>query len=293
MPQLLLDIPPYILTLGAAILFSLSNHLQSAGLSRVSVSYGSTIMIVASALVHWAMAPFFFNPERLGAPETLYFIVVGLFLPAISMSLALAGVRYLGATLQSSLSSTGPIFAAIIGVAFLGEHLSWQMMVGIAGITAAVLLQQSRRQSPSLNWPRWAIMLPLTAVLFRILGQAITKIGLNNLPDPFYASTISTTMSALVLIGLNMPQWRSTERFTLQPGMLWFVAAGATLGVGFILLNISLFTGSLIGNVLILSTSPVFSIAWSVFVFKKEVIDARFLLAIAMVAASVFLVVSR
>ena len=48
----------------------------------------------------------------------------GLIRPAISANLSLAGMRYLGPTLATTLASTSPLFGAAFGILWLGEVLN-------------------------------------------------------------------------------------------------------------------------------------------------------------------------
>ncbi|MEQ9587981.1 MAG: DMT family transporter [Parvibaculaceae bacterium] len=244
------------------------------------------ILVTASTLTFLAVAPFFLDLRFLTHPSTLYFVAVGLFIPAVTMSLAIAGNKLLGPTLQSSLASTGPVFAAVMGIAVFNEQLTPPVAVGIIGITIAALLQNDKSAS-SRDWPVWAVLLPLTAVVLRVLGQAFTKIGLVDIPDPFYAVTISTVTSACVLLSLFLIRRTPLLSHESLKGVYLFGAAGFVIAVGLYTLNVALIKGELIEIIPILSTAPIFSVFWSVFIFRREKITSRFVLCIFIVSISV------
>lgn len=71
---------------------------------------GAAITISTSAMLYILAAPIFLDIDNLLHPAVLIFVLVGLFRPALSANLALAGMRHLGPTLSSTLTSTAPFF---------------------------------------------------------------------------------------------------------------------------------------------------------------------------------------
>ncbi|MBO6949818.1 MAG: DMT family transporter [Rhodospirillales bacterium] len=270
----------------SALLFSLGNHLQFIGFPYISSRLGAVVLVSASMLAFLFVTPFFLDPKHLSHPSSLYFVAVGIFIPAVTMSLAISGNKILGPTLQSSLASTGPAFAAVLGIFVFGEQLTMPVTIGIAGITCAVLLQNNKK-SNSRDWPIWAISLPLAAVVLRVLGQTFTKIGLIEIADPFYAVTVSTVTSAVVLVVLYLVRPGPKLPVESGKGVYLFGAAGVVIAIGLYTLNVALLQGELIEVIPILSTAPIFSVIWSVIVFKRERITSRFLVCIVIVAISI------
>jgi drug/metabolite transporter (DMT)-like permease len=62
-------------------------------------------------------------------------------------------VRHAPATIASSVTYLTPIFAVVVGVAFLGESVSWNEPLGALLIIAGAALAQRRRnrRSPHEN----------------------------------------------------------------------------------------------------------------------------------------------
>ncbi len=280
------ELPTFVLTLISAMLFSLGNHLQFIGFPYITSRFGAIILVSSSSVTFLVVAPFFLELRYLSHPSSLFFVAVGIFIPAVTMSLAISGNKLLGPTLQSSLASTGPVFAAVMGIAVFGEQLTIPVSAGIIGITCAVLLQNNHKNT-SRDWPLWAVLLPLTAVVLRVLGQTFTKIGLIDIADPFYAVTVSTITSAVVLLALYLV--RPGPKLPLESwrGAYLFGAAGVVIAIGLYTLNVALLKGELIEVIPILSTAPIFSVFWSVLIFRREKITLRFVICIVIVAISV------
>ena len=67
-------------------------------------------------------------------------MLVGCFRPAVSANLALAGMRFLGPTLSSTLTSTTPLFGVALGILCLGEVLTLPTAIGTIVIVLAVMI---------------------------------------------------------------------------------------------------------------------------------------------------------
>jgi drug/metabolite transporter (DMT)-like permease len=284
------DIPPVWLALTSALLFAVGAQFQNVGLSRVGSRSGATISIASSAVFFWLMAPFLLTAAHFSHPAVWIFVLVGLFRPSVSANLAVAAMRHLGPTLASTLSSTSPLFGAALGVLWLGESLTWSTAAGTVGIMAAVIMLASRGARLAVTWPLWALGLPVGAAAIRSIGHVLSKIGMADIPDPYFAALVSFTVSALVMflvhrVGPALPPvpWRSR-------GPWWFVASGAIMGVSVLSLNTALMNGHIVTVVPVVACSPVFTMLLSVLVFHRERLTARTVLAVFMVVPSVVLV---
>jgi len=284
------DVPPVWFALISAMLFAFGAHLQNLGLARVRSDSGAAISIASSAVFFWLMAPFLLVGTNWSHSAVWIFVLIGLFRPAVSANLAVAGIRYLGPTLASTLSSTSPLFAAALAVLWLGETLTWATALGTAGIIGAVVILTRRPARGGTTWPLWALALPVGAAVVRSVGHVFSKIGLEGIPDPYFAGLVCFSVSALVMIVVQRirpgPQpipWRSS-------GPYWFVAAGVIMGVSVVSLNTALMRGQIVTVVPIVACSPVFTMLLSVTVFRREKLTARVVLAVFTVVPSVILI---
>ena len=114
---------PIALSLLAAFFFALGAQFQNQGLPYMDSRTGATITISTAALIYILAAPFFLNVNNLFHPAVLIFILVGVFRPALSGNLALAGMRFLGPTIATTLTATSPLFGTAVGIFWLGEAL--------------------------------------------------------------------------------------------------------------------------------------------------------------------------
>ena len=287
-------LPPYAFALFSAFLFALGDQVQAQGMPAMSARTGAALGIAASAVSFWLLAPWFLHVENFWHHGVLWFIAIGFIRPALSANLAIAGIHHLGPTLAGTLSSIAPLFGAAFGILLLGEVLTWPVAAGTMGIVlaVAVLAQSGRRQA--VGWPAWALLLPIGAAMVRSTSHAVTKIGMLEIPDPYFAALISFTISAALTVTLEKLPRRGQKSRPLPiraPGAAWFIASGVIFAVSVLSLNRALLTGEIITVVPIIAAAPVFTMALSVTFFKREKITPRTLLALALVLPSVIAIV--
>ena len=287
---MLSDVPPVWLALTSALLFALGAQFQNIGLGRVRSDSGAAISIASSAALYWLVAPFLLVGANWTQSAIWIFVFIGLFRPAVSANLSVAGMRFLGPTLASTLSSTAPLFAAALGVLWLGESLTWTTALGTLGIIAAVVVLARRPARSAATWPIWALALPVGAAAVRSLAHVLSKIGMESVPDPYFAGLVGFSVSALVMAvfqrlrpGTQPVPWRGG-------GPYWFVAAGVVMGTSVLSLNTALLHGQIVTVVPIVACSPVFTMLLSVAVFHREKLTARIVLAVLVVVPSVVLI---
>ncbi len=284
------DIPPIFFALAAALLFAFGSQFQNIGLAKIEPRRGAEISIFSTVIFFWMLAPVLLNGAHWSHPALWIFVLVGLFRPSVSANLAVSAMRYLGPTLSSALASVSPLFAVAFGVFLLGEELTWATALGTAGIIAAVVMLARRNAKIAMGWPLWALLLPIAAALVRSIGHVLTKIGMAEIPDPYFAGLVGFSVSALVVIaaqGLRPSArrvpWRSRAPY-------WFVAGGLLMGIAVICLNTALLNAPLIAVVPIVAASPIFTMLLSVLIFRREKLTPRIVLAVFMVVASVIFI---
>lgn len=280
---------PSLLALASAFLFALSIQIQNLGLVHAGPRSGALVNIGSTAVIYWLLAPFFIETSYWLNPATALFALVGLFRPALSANLAVAGVKMLGPSLTSGLAAVSPIFAAAFAVLLLGEILTWPLALGTVGVVAGVAVSAFRPSGVARAWPLWALGLPLGAAFFRAIGHPIVMIGMKDLPSPFFAALVSYTVSSIVAYLVFSLQGRQMERINWGYG--WFAVAGLLNGISVLSLMTALKFGKLLAVAPIVSCSPVFTIIMGYLVFKRETITWRTVATIGLVVSGVVVVV--
>ena len=278
------------LSLISSFLFALGVQFQNIGLSDVSSKRGTAISITSSAIMYWFLAPIFLDSSNFFNPIIFVFVLVGIFRPSLSANLAVSGTRFLGPTLSTTLSSTTPLFGAFLGVVWLGETYSWQLGVGTLGVIGTIILLSTRKKNILVDWPIWALTLPIGAAFIRSLAHVLTKIGMVDMPDPYFAGLISFSVSAVIT---NLYLCISTEKQSTNwhlKGTYWFALAGVTMGIAIIFLNTALMHANLTLVIPIVAISPLFTMLLSIFIFKREILTKQIYYSLLLVLPSIALI---
>ncbi len=281
---------PVLLSLLSAFLFALGAQFQSLGLVHMDSRSGAAITISTSAMLYLLVSPFFLNLEYLLEPAILIFVLVGLFRPAVSANLALAGLKFLGPTLSSTLTSTAPLFAVGLGIFFLDEVLNFSIAIGTLVIVLAIMMLAKKDGKISSNWPLWALALPIGAAAIRALAHVLTKVGMEEIPDAYLAGLIGFVVSAIVTFIIHKSRRVSSTISLKNPGTKWFIGASACFSLAVLSLNTALYNGQVIQVIPIVAASPIFTLLLSIGIFRQEVITKRIVLAVFMVVPAVMLI---
>lgn len=289
-PFLPADLLPLVFALVAAVLFAVGDQFQYLGVRSLDSRSGTMISIITSTLCFWLLAPFLLDPIYLTQIGILVFAVTGLVRPALSANLSVAGVRFLGPTLSSTLASTSPLFGMALGVLLLGEVLTWPLAAGTAGIVSAIVLLSLRRGGVVYDWPVWALALPVAAAGVRSLAHVLSKVGMVTVPDAYIAGLASFTVSAMVLLSTQAVRRVRPPVLASRTAVLCFVGSGVVMAIAITAMNQALLLGQIVVVVPIVSASPVFTMLLSILVFRRERISGRLVAAVCVVVPSVIVI---
>ncbi len=279
---------PVVLALGAAFLFALGIQFTRKGLQHTDSRTGTLVSIGTAALLYWAVSPWLLERHYWLSPAIALFAVIGLFRPFLSSNLSMAGTRYLGATISSTLASASPVFGVALGVLMLGEYLGLHVAFGTAAVVTGVVVL-SWRDDVSRAWPWWALTLPIGAALLRSVAQAFAKLGMESLPSPYFVGLVGYSVSFLVAVADH--RWRGAGlRTVFNRGCGWLVLTGASYGLAILSLNSALNCGRLSVVAPIVACAPLFTLLLGVSLFRERVVTGRVVLAVLLVVPGVVLV---
>jgi drug/metabolite transporter, DME family len=274
--------------LASAFLFALSNHCTNRGLEHSDPTSGTLVSIGTAALIYWLFAPFFLVSWYWLTAAAVMFAIVGIIRPALSTTLAITSIQYMGPTLTSALTAATPVFAAIFAILVLGESLSFPIAVGTAAVVAGAIVAAWNPRGLKRSWPLWALALPLGASLIRATGHIVTKYGLIEVPSPSFAVLVGNTVSfAIALIAFR------TRRQTFsgtRTSHRWFIASGISVVLSVQFLNNALAIGDVVAVVPIVSATPVFTMLLGLLWFGRETITWRTVATIALIVPGVIVV---
>ncbi len=283
---------PAALSLAAAALWGLCNHIQRHALDDTDTMTGAFLSVAVVAVCCWLAAPFFVDPSWWSSRGTLIFVIVGVFFPALGQRFQIAGVSLVGPALTASIAAFTPVIAIGLGVLFLGESLGLQSAIGLILTIAGLLLATWSPRGIKRGWPLWAILVPLGASLVRGISQPGLKFGMQDVPSPLFALLVTTTVSSLVL-GVMLALHHRQGRTRFGSGVGWFALNGLVNGAGILALNAALTMGTLTLVSPLSGTVPLWALLLGLFVFKRETLKWKHLAIALLIVVGGALIVTR
>jgi drug/metabolite transporter (DMT)-like permease len=255
------------------------------GLRYATPAAGAAIGVPSSTLVFWCLAPFLLDTGGFDLGAVGVFALVGLFFPAAVTLLTYTGNQRMGPTITSSVSCTTPLFALSGAIFFLGEALTAGNVLGTAAIVLGMLALSWSGNALPRSWPLWAIALPVAAAALRALAQVLTKAGLALWANPYAATLIGYTVSAMVVLAAT--RLRGPRQTTDHRATPWFVATGMLNGASMFLMYTALAKGKVALVSPIIATYPLFTLALSLLFLRKERVPPRVALGAVLTVAGV------
>ncbi len=219
--------------------------------------------------------------ELLQSPLKMAF--VGATNSALPYTMFAWGLKLLSAGVGSVINATAPFFGALLGVFFLGEHLTSRKWVGLAiGFLGVLVLAASNHK---LEGSLLGIIACLLAALLYSIAAHFTRRQLQGV-SALAIATSSQLSAAILLAPLAIVYWPAQT-----PGMSsWLAAAalgilctGAALLIYFDLLHNIGATRAISTGYLI----PLFGVLWG-WLFLSETITPWILLGAACILAGLF-----
>lgn len=288
-----MDITIVALSLITAGIWGLVTQLQKRGLNYVDGRTGALIVVLSFAGLFWISAPFFVDWQWLKSKATLYFIASGIVVPGLAQQFTMLSIEKIGPTVTSIVAAFVPLFAIIPALLFLGETLNLQAAIGIILMMFGVILAIQAKNQSLGSFSLILILLAVAAAASRGLGQPISKIGLNILPEPFFATFVMVTSSAAFIAIAQLTRSRSSIRFAFSKDLLWLVAAGVLMGIGFLLLYVALNMGSVVLVAPFIATMPIWVIVFDHYIFKHDKVGKWHIAAGVIVTIGSILLVTR
>ena len=275
-----------------ALCFSIAHVFVRRGLVHSNAFTGSLISLGTSAAIFWVLVLFLVPLSALLTPAIGYFIVAGVFAPAIGQTLGYIGMERIGVARSSPIVNTSPIFSSIFAVFFLGEVWVAQNILGTCLVILGVIILSSSKPAEG-EWQKKDIIYPLLGAVAFGVSTTLRKTGLLTVQVPLLAAAVTVGTAFFVLLGIIQLQGglRVLKFNRLSSG--WLVGA-ALVNTGAIL---SFFAALNVGKIVrvepLVACNPLLTILWtSIFLRQIEPLTVRIVLGALVTVAGTVLVVT-
>jgi len=223
-----------------------------------------------------------------------YFVIAGIFSPALVRWLYFISLDRIGPSVSSSILATGPAFTAIIAIVLLDERITLQIGLGIMIIIGGIVIFERDANHEAGVGKRHSkdLIFPLLSALFFSFAVVTRKMGLNILDSPIFGVTVGfvTSMVIYALVCLGSKKLRSSITITKQD-LPYFLGAGISLTAAWLTMFYALSHGDAIIVTPLANLHPIFVLILSYFFLGKvEKITRGILLGAGFVVAGVLLI---
>jgi len=263
--------------------------LTQVALRFMPARLGAAFSVPTATLLFWSLAPFSIDPAEVDLIAAGLFAVVGLLFPAAVTLLNFEANRLLGPNIAGAVGGLAPLFAVLLAVMLLGEHLRSSQLAGIAAIVVGVVLMYRGQWQAFTIRGLWLLALPLGASAIRGFVQPVIKLGLERWHNPMAAVVIGYAISSAVLMLAALVPGRAPERRFNRRGALWFAAVGLCNGCAVLCMYSALGCGPVTLVSPLIAAYPLVTLLLSFRFLKHERLDARLVTAVAVTVGGVVL----
>jgi drug/metabolite transporter, DME family len=263
------------LALQASLCFALSHVFIRRGLVGSNALAGSFFSLTLSAVLTWLLAPFFISSADLWSPALGYFVLAGVFAPALGRTLNFVGIERIGVSRSVPVVNTSPVFASILAVFVLGEVWTPQNILGTGFVVMGVIVLSTAREAKG-PWRKIDIVYPLLGAVVFAISINFRKFGLMVDNVPFVAAAVTSTIGFLFALGM-LRTTRGRQVFSMSRRSVgWFLASGIANTVAVLLNFYALGAGRVVIVEPLVSTNPVISLILSaIFLRDLEAVTPR------------------
>jgi drug/metabolite transporter (DMT)-like permease len=214
-----------LLALFGSFWFAFSMVCINRGVLSIDHFRGLLANLGANALFIWIYALLFVDAIDLWRPINLVFVGVGLFVPGIARFFIFKGMERLGAPITSCLTNSGPLFAILLAIVFLGEQPTFTNILGAFSIVGGIIALSWK--GAAKTWRTRDLIFPMIAAFLFAARDNLVRFAVIQVPSPVVAAAIASLTSfvtmflAYLAFGENKPLPKFAKR-----GLGYFAVSG-------------------------------------------------------------------
>lgn len=289
----------YVLALIPAVLWGFSPIFSKRGMAAggSSLQASLTVVFVDSAL-YWSALLVLQGSDPLSnltLESAGLFLAAGLVGTALGRLAVFVGVDRVGASVNSAVISTRPLFAGLLAVAVLGEAVTLGTVVGIVVLVVGLATLALSRGGDITGWEPRDLLYPLAAAVMFGVGNVARRYGLTEFPDLTLLQAVTLNeLGALVALGGFALTARRGDILQAPRESYGYFAASGTI-TAFALF--SLFAALQVGRVVVVdplaATAPLFTTVFAAVLLRDlERVTRLLVLGVVLIVVGVILVVT-
>lgn len=230
----LLTAPPevYLLALVPAVLWGLTPVVEKRGMDGGGNALQASLVVVVVDTTLYGLALLATEPDPfagLAVADLLVFGVAGVVGTSLGRIAVFAGVKRVGAAINSAAVSTRPLFATALAVGFLGESVTLTTGVGVVVLVAGLFVLSTARGGDLSGWEPRDILFPVGAAAFFAVGNVLRRFGLQATAASTLEAVAVNEAAALVGLLAFVLALRGPEAFRAPRKTYAYFAASGTM----------------------------------------------------------------
>ena len=268
----------------SAFLFGAMSVGLRLGLNRYPDAEVATIATVGGALAVALVAAAAESPSRgVHAGAAWPFLLAGLLQPGIGQLLVTLAIREAGASRASVVLGSAPLASVTIALIFLGEPVSWPLILGAVLIVGGGVELARDRGRPAHVRRRGYVLAFVATILFSSRDNLVRWLAGSTTVPPAVAAAATLAGGMLFIVVVLGPRVRG--RLALRP-LLPFLAVGVPFGLSYVSLFEAYYRGRVTVVSPIIATESLWGVLLSILLLRHtELVGRRVLIGAALVVA--------
>jgi DME family drug/metabolite transporter len=277
-----------------AFFISVTTILMKKAIERTNATSAMLMVTLVGTVIFLVMSLPTIPFHYLKSKALPYFVVAGIFSPALVRWLYFISLDRIGASVSSSILATGPAFTAMIALVVLHEKLTLSIGLGILTILGGIIIfeRDMHNGAESGNRGNKDLIFPLLSAVFFSFAIVTRKMGLNILASPLFGVTVGFVTSFVIYLMVCLFSKKLRASISIKKKDLpYFGAAGISLTAAWLTMFYALSYGDAIIVTPLSNLHPLFVLVLSYFFLGRvEKITKGILLGVFTVVAGVLLV---
>ncbi|SEL24424.1 DMT family transporter [Haloferax larsenii] len=278
---------PVLFALVTAFAFAVSTVLVRVGVRESSPLVALVITMAVNVVVLWGLSLALYDVS-VDLWSWRWFILAGIFAPALGRLANYIGIQRVGANLVSPITNMNPLVSVGLAIALLGERLPLPGYVGVILAVGGGVVLASVRGDGLNRVRRTDLLFPLFGALTYGTVQIFRKVGTDLVAEPTIGAAVNLTTSFVLVAGGIVATGRLETLVVPRRDALTFVAAGVVSSLGLASLYAALSLGQVTVVTPIFNASPLFVLLLTgLFVRDGELFSKRVLVGTVTIVTGV------
>lgn len=290
-----------VVAVGFAMLAALGFASEAILAKRGIAAGGSPILaslIVAgvSIVVYWTVIAVIGSPIRPLAEDPFgigVFLLAGMIGSGLGILLHYNGVDRVGASINTAVVNSRPLFVAVAGFVFLGEILHPTTVFGVVVLVAGLVVITLSRGGDIAGWHPIELLFPISAAIAFGTGNVMRRYGLTMTELNIFEGIAINAIGGFVVLAAYILVVRGTGvLYAPKRAYGWFLATGALTSLALLALFAALERERVAIVDSIAAATPLFAVILTVlFLRELEIVNMRVVIGAVLVVGGGIMIV--